>query len=379
MNTTSTSAVDSKLVAANNDFGFRLLAQLIKQENDRNIFISPSSIAIALTMAYSGAEGATKQAMAETLGVKEMSLQEVNEANAKLLAALENIDPQVQLAIANSLWAGKVIIFKPDFIQRSRDFYGAEVTNLDFTAPDALSTINGWVKRKTKGKIDNLVKSEDLHDAILLLINAIYFKGIWKVQFDREKTKQGVFTLLNGRKKQVPMMSQSGRYKYYKGQNFQAISLPYGEGRLSMYIFLPDKTISLSGFQKSLNSKRWREWLSLFSDMEGDIIMPRFKLESEADLNNALVALGMGMAFYPADFEGMCVGSQWISKVRHKTFVEVNEEGTEATASTAIAMVKSISIIPKRFVMVVDRAFFCAIQDNKTDAVLFMGYVVEPV
>jgi len=379
MNPASAMAVDSRLAAANNDFGFRLLEQLVKQEPDKNVFVSPSSIALALTMTYNGAEGATKQAMAETLGIKETSLREVNEANARLLAALESVDPQVELAIANSLWAREDIVFKPDFIQRSRDFYGAQVTSLDFTALDALSTINGWVKRKTKEKIDEIVKPQDLDIlTVLILINAIYFKGLWRLQFDKGKTKEGVFTLLDGRRKRHPMMSQSGLYEYYEGQNLQAVSLPYGEGRISMYIFLPDKSTSLSEFQKNLNTKNWEEWMHLFREMEGDVVLPRFRLEYEAELNDALASLSMGVAFdkYNANFQGMCVEPTYISAVRHKTFLEVNEEGTEAAAVTAVVM--KLRAVVRRFSMIVDRPFFCAIRDNKTGAVLFMGYIMEP-
>lgn len=370
--------MDSRLVAANNDFGFRLSAHLVKRDTDKNVFVSPSSIAIALAMTYNGAEGTTKQALAETLGVGGMTLQEVNEANAALRVTLASLDPKVQLAIANSLWAKEGLEFKPDFIRRNKDFYGAKVTNLNFTDPSALLTINGWVKERTNGKIDKLVKPEDLDIlTVLILINAIYFKGIWTVQFDKAKTEEGVFVLLDGSRKKHPMMSQSGRYTYYKGENFQAVSLPYGEGRISMYVFLPDKTTTLSEFQKSLDARNWEAWMHQFDETEGDVVLPRFKVEYEAELNDALTALGMGVAFTSkANFRGMCARPLFISKVRHKTFMEVNEEGTEAAASTAVIM-KRLSP-PQKFKMVVDRPFFCAIRDNKTGTVLFMGSIVEP-
>jgi serpin B len=247
-------AVDSRLIAANNDFGFRLFAQLVEQDTGKNVFVSPSSIAIALAMTYNGAAGTTQQAMAQTLGLEGLSLQEVNEANAALLAMLQSPDPQVQLAIANSLWAQMGLTFQPNFMQKNKDFYQAEVTNLDFTHPSAPPTINGWVKEKTNGKIKELIKPEDCTaNTVLILLNAIYFKGIWTVQFAKAKTKQGIFTLLDGSPKQVPLMSQSGRYRYYEGENFQAVSLPYGKGRISLYIFLPGEATTLQEFQQSLN------------------------------------------------------------------------------------------------------------------------------
>lgn len=366
-------------VSANTRFGFKLFAELVEKDTVENVFISPSSIAVALAMIYNGAKRETQQAMAETLELKGLNLQEVNEANAILLAALKGPpDPKVELAIANSLWAQKDLTFRSEFLQRNRDFYGAEVANLDFTDPSALSTINSWVKDNTNEKIDDLVKPEDL-DAltVLVLINAIYFKGIWEERFDREKTKEGVFTLLDGRRKQLPMMSQMGWYEYCECDDFQAISLPYGEGRISMYIFLPRQAITLDDFQRSLHPDNWQKWLSWFYWAEGTIVLPRFNVEYEVELSDALKALGMGVAFGPvANFEGMCAGPLWISVFRHKTHLEVNEEGTEAAAATA--MVISRGGVPERFMMVVDRPFFCAIRDNQTGEVVFMGFIVEP-
>jgi len=180
-------------------------------------------------------------------------------------------------------------------------------------------------------------------------------------------------------------MSRGGKFNYYKGDNFQAVSLPYGDGSTSMYVFLPDKNKGLEEFQKNLNGKNWESWMKSFQMKEGDIILPRFKIEYETLLNNSLSSLGMAIAFdqSKADFRGMCdisSGNIYISKVIHKTFVEVNEEGTEAAAVTAVAMsLKSVAHQPpERFHMVADHPFFFAIRDNKTGTVLFMGSIVEP-
>lgn len=379
MRTTKTdSAVGERLFAANNDFGFRLLFQLSEQETGKNVVISPLSVAIALAMTYNGAEGTTKQAMAEVMGLTELSLQEINDANALFLSMAANLDSQVQLAIANSIWVGNDIVLAPDFIHRSRHFYASEIANLDFSARDAANIINQWVTDKTHKKIEELVKQDIISTAILLLLNAIYFKGLWTRQFDKAKTKDGAFTLLDGTRKQHPMMSQSGHYDYYENENFQAVCLPYGEGRISMYIFLPKSAISINEFQKSLNIKNWQRWLSNFRNLEGDIVMPRFKVEYGAKLRDALTALGMGVVFnQDANFEGIGTGSLMISNVIHKTFVEVNEEGTEAAAATAVIVTKAL-IRSKRFSMTVNRPFFCAIRDKETGAILFMGLIAEP-
>ncbi len=375
-------AFDDRLVSANIIFGFKLFAEIVKQDTGKNIFVSPASVAIALAMTYNGAGGKTKQAMAGALELPAMSLQEVNRANAALRAMLENPDPKVQLNIANSLWARKGIIFKPVFMKRNEDFYGAEVTTLDFDDPAAPSTINSWVSEKTKGKINKIMENIS-SDAILFLINAIYFKGNWTVEFAKEKTEERPFYLLDGTQENHSMMSQSGNYRYYRGKNFQAISLPYGDNkRVSMYIFLPNEGFRLREFLESLNAENWKNWMSQFHMMQGSIVLPRFKLEYELNLNNALKALGMEVAFDKsrANFENMCPIAPgvnvFINEVKHKTFLEVDEEGTEAAGVTSVEM--RITSIGQEFSMIVDRPFFCAIRDNETGTILFMGCIVQP-
>ncbi|MGH7600600.1 MAG: serpin family protein [bacterium] len=376
----SIAPVDSKLIAANTHFSFKLFAQLVKQDDGKNIFVSPSSVALALAMIYNGASGETQQAMAKALEVSGMSLPDLNRANAALQAMLASSDPKVQLSIANSLWARKGVTFKPEFIKRTQDFYAAEISDLDFTLPGAPATINKWVSQKTNGKIDEIVETIP-NDAILYLINAIYFKGTWMQQFDKSKTKEGRFTLLNGAKKRHPLMSQTGRYRYLENGEFQAISLPYG-GNMSMYVFLPGKNSSLNTFLANLSAAKWAGWMTQLRSQEGNITLPRFKLEYEVVLNNTLKSLGMESAFDPqrANFREMCAASPsanvFIGEVKHKTFVEVNEEGTEAAAVTSGGM-RATAYIPP-FNMVVDRPFFCAIRDNQTGTILFMGSIVEP-
>jgi serpin B len=247
----------NKIVAANTRFAFKLFRKLTKQEPDKNIFISPASVGIALAMTYNGAVGQTQAAMAIALELQEMSLLQVNKANAQLLKTLENLDDQVELAIANSLWAQQEFPFKRDFLQRTQDFYKAKVTNLDFSAADSLATINNWVSENTNGKIETILNKLN-PQTILILINAIYFKGIWTNPFDKENTHNRVFTRLDGTPKQHPMMSLDETYHpYYRGDNFQAVSLPYGTG-VSMYIFLPDQDSSLEAFHTNLNAENWR-------------------------------------------------------------------------------------------------------------------------
>ena len=253
---------------------------------------------------------------------------------------------------------------------------------IEFEDPTAPATLNRWVSEKTHGKIEKIVDQIDAH-AMLLLINAIYFKGTWAKEFDKAKTKPDNFALSHGTT-QVPMMSQSGQYPYLETKDFQAVSLPYGGGRFSFYVFLPSSALSLGAFEQSLTEANWQQWMAQFRAMEGDISLPRFRVAYEATLNDALQALGMGLAFDErrANFAGMMQTQGQnvsISRVTHKTFAEVNEEGTEAAAVTATEMRRRVLTMPhQRFTMVVDRPFFCAIRDNTTGAVLFLGSIYDP-
>jgi serpin B len=371
--------VDSKLVDANTKFGFKLFKEILKQDSNKNVFVSPSSVAIALSMTYNGASGETQQAMANALELQGLSLQNVNQANETLKASLENADPAVQLSIANSLWAKQGISFKPEFLQRNQEFYRAKVTELDFTKPDAPNVINNWVKENTRGKIEQIVQQLKPSD-VLFLINAIYFKGNWTNKFDKNQTTERPFYLSNGTQKQHPMMSQSGKYRYYENENFQAVNLPYGKGRLSLYVFLPKKNTNLDAFQQQLSLENWQQWMSQLGMRQGSIQLPRFKFDYDIQLNAALKALGMESAFSQgANFSNMTSAQVAINEVKHKTFVEVNEEGTEAAAATSVGVAFTSAQMPQEpFQMIVDRPFFCAIRDNQTGTVLFMGSIREP-
>ena len=363
------------LVSADNSFGFEVFRQLVEKDYDDNIFMSPTSLAIALTMAYNGASGETKEAMAKVLELQGMSLEEVNQTNAALLERLNNLGGDVLLKMANSLWVREGEEFRADFLKRNQEFYGAEISTLDFTDSKAPSIIDAWVKEKTGGKIETIVE-EIPSGAILYLISAVYFKSTWAVKFDQQYTREGDFTLLDGSKKKVPMMMTGAKgVKYLKGDNFEAVGLPYGDGKVRMYLFVPHRESSLNQFYKELNAGSWDDWMSQFQQTELTIVMPRFSLEYEIVLNDALANLGMGVAFDSgtADFSGMCIGGRiWIDEVKQKTYLEVNEDGTEAAAATSVRMKKGPMAI------YVNRSFFCAVRDDETGAILFMGSIVEP-
>lgn len=377
--------IDERLTAASSRFAFKLYNQVLKQQSGKNTFVSPASVMLALVMTYNGAEGTTREGMARALELEGMSLDEVNRSFADLKTALNPTDPKIKLNIANSLWARNGFTLKPEFVKRGKDYYEASLATLNFDDPAAPDTINAWVSKNTEGKIEKIIDRIG-PNAVLFLINAIYFKGQWQFEFDKKKTQPDTFKLPGGQKKDVSMMrAQSENHFYFKGKDFQAIALPYGSGSVSMFIFLPDEQTGLEQFERNLTPENWNTWMTSFRPTPGDLMLPRFKVEWEAKLNDSLRALGMAQAFDPqsANFSQMAdvnAGNKlYISEVKHKTWAEVNEEGTVAAAATSVGVgLTSVQEPRERFVMKVDRPFFFAIRDNKTQVLLFMGSVVNP-
>ena len=366
------------LASSYNDLGLRLFGQIAGAAQGQNLLLSPLSVALALSMAYNGAEGDTRAAMARVLGVEGLTLDETNRAGQELRQALENADPKVTLAIANSLWASQGLAINPDFVERVRAFFAAQSATLDFRDPGAADTVNQWVRESTRERIARIADRFE-PDTVMVLLNAIYFKGSWTQKFDEARTRNGSFHLADGARKTVPMMSQSGRYQYQQSDRFQAVGLPYGDGRLSMYIFLPAAGLSLGDFLTDLTAENWNMWMSRWTSMEGDVALPRFRMEYDVTLNDALKALGMEVAFTDrADFAGIVTPppTLYIDQVLHKSFIEVNEEGTEAAAVTGV-VIRPTSL-PVRFSFVADRPFHFAIRDNETGTLLFMGALADP-
>ena len=367
-------------------FDFTVFKQVAGEDREEemytNVFLSPESLRIALMMTYNGAEGETRDAMAKLLGVEGMTLTKANQASAALMEILTDIGRGALVEIANSLWYRKDLTFKDEFIQRNKEYYDAQVEKI--STPEA---INRWVGEKTHGKIDEIVDRIDPL-TVLFLINAIYFKGEWSAKFDKERTEEKPFTLQDGSTRQAPLMRQSREYEYLENESFQAVALPYGEEEeVSMYVFLPGEEVGLGGFMEMLSSENWEKWMGEFSTRDGDIEIPRFKLEYEKPLNDTLKALGIQVAFDPqgADFTGMIPREQinenvYISDVLQKTYVDVNEEGTEAAAVTKVEMAEMAAPPPpeNRFEMVVDRPFFFVIRNNRTGTPLFMGLIADP-
>jgi serpin B len=366
--------VDNSLVAANNSVGFDLFGKLVQQDPTSNVFISPTSIALALEIVENGAEGDTLTAMAQTLHLSGMAVADVDAANAALQASLVNPDPKTTLTIANSLWIHKDSAqVAPTFLQTNTTYYGSAIGDL----AGAPNSINSWVNAQTNGTIPSIVGPDDYSKYVAIVVNAVYFKGQWSTQFDPAATTNAPFTLLDGSTKTCKLMNRSDGFSYYRGSNFQVARLPYGSQRLSMVVVLPDKGVDWHSFLATVTPQSLNSWLTQTAVLHGRIELPRFQSNYQTDLIPPLTALGMGVAFTPqADLSGIAPGLQ-IMKAQHKTFLQVDEQGTVAAAATSVGAVAT-AVPVDLFTMTMDHPFFCAIRDEKTGVLLFLGCILDP-
>jgi serpin B len=306
----------------------------------------------------------------------------VNSRNNSVLESLK-ANKKVQLEIANAIYADRSTPFKESFFNLCKQEYQSEACNRDFKNPAVVGEINNWANEKTHGKIPTIISNISPEEKMVIL-NAIYFKGNWALQFQKEATRDDKFELLSGQQKTVKMMYQFDRYDYLKGENFQSIKMPYTGRKQSMYVFLPNKGISLSTFQSQLNSENWEKWRSHFHSAHVNLSLPRFKFEFETSLSQTLQAMGMSEAFIrqKADFSKMIVppAYAWIGDVVQKAFMEVNEEGTEAAAVTAVTMYAAPCALPPDPVVEfrVDHPFIVMLVDDETNELLFAGSIVNP-
>ncbi len=369
--------ISGELTRSNNRFAFDIFGELLTQDKGKNIFISPFSITTALAMAYNGAETDTRDAMAEVLGFSGFSLEDLNSNFSKLLVAIQSVDPDIELDIANSVWKRSGFEVEEDYLTRVAGFYYSRVQDLDFSKSNAPDIINEWIEDATRGKIDKMISEIDAM-VMMYLINAIYFKGDWTYPFDEELTMTGDFYLEDGSTVDVQMMENHGDYKYGGSGDLEALRLPYGRDMVSMYIILPLGDTDLDKAIREINRESWQVFMDSFAERDVNLKMPKFEIEyGIKDLLPSLTNLGMGIAFTGnADFSGMHP-DLYISKVDHKAVIEVNEKGSEAAAVTVVEMsLTSAPADPKEFTA--DRPFFFVISDDRTGSILFMGKVANP-
>jgi serine protease inhibitor len=377
------SPADQQLAAANNGFAFKLLQQLAQAQPVANIFISAYSASTVLQMVGNGAAGRTKAEMQQVLGTTGLSSAAVNAANKDISSSLNNFNTNVILTTANAIWYRQGAPVKPDFIACNQQFFGITVDALNFADPHSVDVINAWANEKTHGKISRI--ADGMIDPIytrLFLANAVYFKGKWAEPFEVKDTKDRPFYLRGGSQKIIPMMTQAKTFTYRRGTGYQAVRLPYHGENLAMYVFLPDTNSSPEKLLGIMNGDTWQRVTKPgFSEKEGTLVLPKFKLEYSVELNQPLQALGMKAAFdsLGADFSGIAP-QLFISAARQKTFLEVKEEGTEAAAVTGMALQSGGIAMPppNPFQMIVDRPFLFLIEDRLTGTILFMGILFDP-
>jgi len=377
------SAAETGLISADNRFAFSLFGEIARQTSpDSNLFISPLSAAMALAMAYNGAAGATQAEMQQVLQLDGMTLDDVDQSYRSLIGLLRGLDPQVAFTIANSVWYDPNPVYAPtpDYLATTRTYFDARVESLDFKSPSAAPTINAWVSDQTHGKIPTIVPDPIPPDAVAYLINAIYFKGSWTARFDKGLTRPGTFRLANGAAATVPMMKHghSVRVRYARAEGVTVLDLPYGGEAFSMTIVLPQVAGGIDSLVQGLTEERWRGWVAALDSGSLEVVMPKFTLTYGLTMNDVLRALGMPSAFCDAphpDFTRLNPsGALCISDVRHKTFVDVNEEGTEAAAATSV----EISFTSLAAPLQVDRPFVFAIRERLSGTILFLGRVMNP-
>ncbi|MBI2807208.1 MAG: serpin family protein [Planctomycetes bacterium] len=369
------------LVDGNTDFGLTLYQRLAQK--DGNLFLSPYSISNAFGMCYAGAKGNTADEMKTTLRFN-LGEDRLHPAFAKLIGALDGEGKKrpFQLTVANRLWGQKDYGFLPAFTKVGSDHYGAGLEEVDYAgAPEAARLkINGWVEQKTKDKIKDLIPKGVLDNMTrLVLTNAIYFKAAWVNPFEPSQTKPGSFSLADGKSAKVPMMHSNNRGRYADLGTFSMVQIPYVGYQQSMLVLLPKKKDGLADVEKKLTAANLNAWTKKLSTHIVDLKLPKFKVTAEFKLNDVLKEMGMKDAFIfgKADFSGMATREKlYITAVLHKAFVDVNEAGTEAAASTAIEV--GTRSLPPRATFHADRPFLFVIQDYRTGSILFVGRVANP-
>ncbi|MGE5605280.1 MAG: serpin family protein [Bacteroidota bacterium] len=368
------------VVKGNNAFAFELYSVIAKEKG--NLFLSPFSITSALAMTYAGARGETARQMEKTLHF-DLAGANLNPGFAELMKKFNASDKSYQLSVANALWGQQGTEFFPKFTEITKKYYDAGFKEVDYihNTEHARQTINYWVETKTNHKIKELIKPNILNALTrLVLTNAIYFKGRWEWQFKPEQTKQAPFHVSAEAKPNVPMMYQLGKFKYAETDQSQILELPYSGGEIAMDILLPKPDSSLAKLESNLQSSNFETWLDQMSMMKVAVFLPRFKLEKEFLLGNYLQSLGMKNAFdeNAADFSGMSKTFLYITHVIHKAFVDVNEEGTEAAAATAVVMGTKAAMIDEPVTFRADHPSIFLIRDTRSGSILFMGRVADP-
>lgn len=383
------SAAEVQAIEGSNEFAFGFLREAKARDTAQNTFLSPLSVSMALGMAMNGAAGDSWTQMRDALGFRGMEEQAINEAYRDLITLLVGLDPSVEVAIGNSLWSDEDrVALLPDFMERVRTYFEAEVATLDFSDPAAKDRMNAWVADVTNGRIEKLI-DEISPAAVAYLINAVYFLGDWRATFNVERTRQGTFTRADATQVTVPFMSDEVGYRVLNpghGGAVQGVELPYGGGAFTAIALMPPVGEGIDEFVAGLDAEAWDGWMAHFDamaetedlDRRGvQVDLPKFEMRWKSGLTPALAALGMEDVFIEgrADLSRMNGARDlFISRVLHETFVRVDEKGTEAAAATAVEIGVTSAPPQLRF----DRPFLFGIRERYSGAILFLGVIGDP-
>jgi serine protease inhibitor len=375
----SLNADQKALILSNNQFAFTLFNKAASAETQQNLFISPFSVSMALSMTLNGAGGTTKTGMINTLGFTGKTIATINDYNKLLSGQLQSVDNEVTFNIANSIWYRNAFSILPVFITTNQNYYNAEVSPLDFNSPSAATTINNWVSNKTNNEIPSIIDNIT-PDKVMYLINAIYFKGSWSNKFDATKTTDQNFYKEDQTVVKCKMMTQERSYPYYSNDAYSAIEMPYDQGNFVMTVLLPNTGKTTANVMAAFTSDNWTTLNNGLHSASIQLSLPRFSTTYDTSLIGLLSSMGMADAFNwsVADFSGINgTGGLYISEVRHKTMVKVDEEGTVAAAVTSIGVTTTAIMQP--IVFNVNKPFVFVISEKSTGAILFTGRIMDPM
>jgi len=379
----SLSESEAQIIDGTGYFGFNLIHELIDRTPDDNHFISPLSIIMAYGMAMNGAESETYSQMQDVFGMSDLTREDINQAALDLIELLTDFDEEVQFNIANSIWIRDTFDVEQDFIDTNQHYFKALVEKSDFSDPATVDMINQWVSENTEGLIDEIAEAPIDPLTVMFLINAIYFNGEWTFQFDPDHTEIKPFYPTEGTPIDVDMMRLDGteNLQYTSGDDYQAINLFYGDAGFAMTLVLPDENANLDTWLQGISWDDWKAITSSFGKAAVNLEMPKFELEYEIDgFKEILQSLGITDAFDPAASDFSRINSiyddLYISDTKHKSFIRVDEEGTEAAAVTSIEM--GVTSAPQTIDLRFDRPYFYVIREVESNTILFMGTMANP-
>ena len=369
-----------EIIEADQQFAFELLGKVNELTEEDNFMISPLSVSYALGMTMNGAAGTTLDAFYEVLHFGDLTNAEVNESYRDLMDQLVRLDDKVEFSIANSIWYKLGYHVLAEFISTNQTYFDAAVRELDFSDPQAVDIINGWIEDKTNDKIKDMLDYIP-SDAVMYLINAIYFNATWKYEFDKSQTAEGSFYLDGGGSHPADFMKVKGAFNYTVTEDFSAVEMPYGDSTFSMVVMLPSGERTTEDLIDQMDLSSWDTWFKNPTVRNVQIELPKFKYGFKSLLNDHLIDLGLGIAFSGgADFSRITPGAGlYISRIIHQTFIDVQEEGTEAAAATIVELLETSAGGDSTPIFRVDKPFLYIIKENSTGAILFMGKVGKPV